>query len=254
MFLCKLNWKLNSFAYMYGFSWGFPDGLVAKNPSAKQEMRVQSLGQEDSPKKVATHSRVLPWEIPWTEEPGEPQSMGSQRVSHDWLYNNKWFLYYQKDTPAHIIWKCIFRQKWIFMGFACNHVPSRAFQLALVVKNLPANAEDIRDVCSIPGNTMDRRSWQAAVHRVTQSQIQLQWFSTHIYLPGICLYASAPPSVALPLPTWQPSGGLAPPPNHTPTYYDRINACTFSNLGTCLFCPELMSVCLHVCFPSKTMS
>ena len=51
---------------------------------------------------------------------------------------------------------------------------TRAFQLALVVKNLPANAEDIRDVCSIPGNTMDRRSWQAAVHRVTQSQIQLQ--------------------------------------------------------------------------------
>ena len=45
---------------------------------------VQSLGREDSlEKEMATHSSVLAWRIPWTEEPGGLQSMGSQRVEHN---------------------------------------------------------------------------------------------------------------------------------------------------------------------------
>ena len=47
-------------------------------------MRVQSLGQEDPlEKEMAPHSSVLAWEIPWTEEPGDLQSIGLQRVEHD---------------------------------------------------------------------------------------------------------------------------------------------------------------------------
>ena len=50
---------------------GFPGGSVVKNPPAKQEIRVQSLGQEDHlEQKMATHSSILACEIPWTEEPG----------------------------------------------------------------------------------------------------------------------------------------------------------------------------------------
>ena len=49
-----------------------------------QETRVQFLGQEGPLEKgMATQSSILAWRIPWTEEPGEPQSMGSQRVGHD---------------------------------------------------------------------------------------------------------------------------------------------------------------------------
>ena len=49
-----------------------------------QEMQVQSLSQEDPlVKEMATHSSILAWEIPWTEEPGRLQSMGLQRVAHD---------------------------------------------------------------------------------------------------------------------------------------------------------------------------
>ena len=49
-----------------------------------QETQVRSLGQEDLlEKEMATHSRILAWEIPWTEEPGRLQSMMSQRVGHD---------------------------------------------------------------------------------------------------------------------------------------------------------------------------
>ena len=48
---------------------------------AMQETQVQSLGQEDPlEKKMTTHSSSLAWKIPWTEEPGRLQSMGSQRV------------------------------------------------------------------------------------------------------------------------------------------------------------------------------
>ena len=48
------------------------------------ETQVQSLGWEDPlEKEIATHSSILPWTIPWREEPGRLQSMGSQRVGHD---------------------------------------------------------------------------------------------------------------------------------------------------------------------------
>ena len=57
---------------------------MVKNLPAMQETWVQSLGQEDPlEKEIATHSSILAWRIPWTEEPGGLQSVGSQRVRHD---------------------------------------------------------------------------------------------------------------------------------------------------------------------------
>ena len=57
---------------------------MIKNPPAVQETWVQSLGWEAPLKKgMATHSSILAWRIPWTEEPGGLQSMRSQRVRHD---------------------------------------------------------------------------------------------------------------------------------------------------------------------------
>ena len=55
-----------------------------KHLPAVQETQVRSLGWEDPlEKEMATHSSILAWRIPWTEEPGGLQSMGSQRVGHD---------------------------------------------------------------------------------------------------------------------------------------------------------------------------
>ena len=55
-----------------------------KRLPAMQETWVQSLGQEDPlEKEMATHSSTLDWKIPWTEKPGEIQSMGLQRARHD---------------------------------------------------------------------------------------------------------------------------------------------------------------------------
>ena len=57
---------------------------TVKRLPAMQETQVQSLGQEDPlEKEMATHSSILAWKIPWTEEPGRLQSMGLQRVRHD---------------------------------------------------------------------------------------------------------------------------------------------------------------------------
>ena len=57
---------------------------MVKRLSTMQETWVRSLGQEDPlEKEMATHSSTLAWKIPWTEEPGSLQSMGSQRVEHD---------------------------------------------------------------------------------------------------------------------------------------------------------------------------
>ena len=57
---------------------------TVKNLTAVQETQVQSLGQEDPLEKgMATHSSILAWRTPWTEEPGRLQSVGLQRVSYD---------------------------------------------------------------------------------------------------------------------------------------------------------------------------
>ena len=57
---------------------------ILKNLPAKRETWVRSLGCEDPlDKEMATHSGILAWRIPWTEEPGRLQSMGSQRVGHN---------------------------------------------------------------------------------------------------------------------------------------------------------------------------
>ena len=55
-----------------------------KNLPARRESWVRSLGWEDPLQKgMATHSSILAWSLPWTEEPGGLQSTGSQRVEHD---------------------------------------------------------------------------------------------------------------------------------------------------------------------------
>ena len=57
---------------------------IAKHLSTMQKTQVQSLGWEDPlEKEMGTHSSTLAWKIPWTEERGRLQSMGSQRVGHD---------------------------------------------------------------------------------------------------------------------------------------------------------------------------
>ena len=70
---------------------------MVKNLPAVQETQVWSLSWEDPLEKgMATHSSILAWRIPWTENPGRLQSMGSQRIGHDWATNTHthYYTYY----------------------------------------------------------------------------------------------------------------------------------------------------------------
>ena len=75
--------------------------LVAQtvNLPAMREIWVQSLGWEDFLEKgMANHSSIFAWRIPWTEKPGRLQSMGSQRVRHDWATNAFMFTFKPHHT------------------------------------------------------------------------------------------------------------------------------------------------------------
>ena len=78
--------QVNQQSLSYDENWDM-GGSEVKNPSAMQEpqeMQVRSLGREDPLEEaMATHSSILTWRIPRTEEPDGLQSMGSQRVGHD---------------------------------------------------------------------------------------------------------------------------------------------------------------------------
>ena len=70
--------------YPLQYSWASLLAQLVKNLPAMWETWVRTLGQEDPmEKEMATHSNLLAWRIPWTEEPGGLQSMGSQRVRYD---------------------------------------------------------------------------------------------------------------------------------------------------------------------------
>ena len=96
-FQCRWKfWQLLDYLFLRGcllkfqLSSSFPDflgGAVVNNPPANAEDQVWSLGQEDPlEEEMAAHSSTLAWEMPRTEEPGGLQSMGSDRVGHDWAH------------------------------------------------------------------------------------------------------------------------------------------------------------------------
>ena len=90
---CTARGFFTNWAKREGFTRAFVYlvSLVAqmvKNPPAMQETGVQSLAPEDPLKEgIATHSSILAWRIPWTEELGRLWSTGSQRVRHNWVSN-----------------------------------------------------------------------------------------------------------------------------------------------------------------------
>ena len=85
-----LNFLCTSHCVDWHCLFGLPtDGAVERISLPMQETQetwVQSLGWEDPLEEgLATHSNILAWKVPWTEEPGGLQSMGSQRAGHDWV-------------------------------------------------------------------------------------------------------------------------------------------------------------------------
>ena len=149
--------------------------MVKASAYTMRETLVWSLGQKDPlEKEMATHSSSLVWKIPWMEKPDRLQSMGSQRVGHNWVTH----FYFSSNTSE---------SKGLL----------RASEVVLVVKKPPANAGNIRDVGSIHGswrspggghgnplqysrqeNPMDRGAWWTIFHRVAKNRTWLKWLNT----------------------------------------------------------------------------
>ena len=90
-----------------------PMAQMVLNQPAMQEAWVRSLGGEDPlEKEMATHSSILAWRIPWTEEPGRLQSTGSQRVGHDWVSDTVKLENHCSRSPS----TCLLQVKMDFPG------------------------------------------------------------------------------------------------------------------------------------------
>ena len=95
--------------------WDFLGGSVVKNMPGKQETQVLSLGQKyPLEKEMETHSNILAWEIPWTEEPGGLQSMESQRVGHDLVKQHQHMLISRVTTKTRVKFCLLMERKDFF--------------------------------------------------------------------------------------------------------------------------------------------
>ena len=117
---------------------GFPGGTSGKEPTChcrRQEMWVWSLGEEDLLEEGrATHSSILDWGIPWTEEPCGLQSIGLQRVAHDWS------------------------------NLACTHAGRRKYMTISGSWALEPNHRLPREAGALPSTTHAQVSWPEQQH------------------------------------------------------------------------------------------
>ena len=123
-----------------------------------QETQVQSLAQEDPPgKEVATHSSSLAWRTPKTEKPGGLQSLGSQRVGHDWVTNILTFMHFYltlvKDvTLTHLLnmIQCFQSLLWYLLSHSiCSYVDSASLSyICLMVLQRSINSNKFKSMKS----------------------------------------------------------------------------------------------------------
>ena len=118
-------WKNHSFDCLD--LWASLVAQMVKNLPAVQETWVQFLGWEDLLEKgMATHSSIFAWRIPWTEEPGRLQSMGLQRVRHDWETNT--FTFSSRRSSNLFTWHI-----WHMTSQSGLHTPLTHFTRTLVI-------------------------------------------------------------------------------------------------------------------------
>ena len=166
---------------------------VVKNLPEIQKTQFWSLGLEDSLEiEMATPYSILAWRIPWAEESGGLQSMGTQRVGHDWATNTVSLF---THTPVAFISYIFYDTCW---WFVCNLL---GLPRCLSGKESPCNAGVTGDMGSIPGsgrspggrhgnplqysclkNPVDRGAWWATVHSVAKSWTRLKPLSTHVHV------------------------------------------------------------------------
>ena len=106
------GWCIRLFFFLFPFWTSLVAQMVKRLPTMR-ETQVQSLGREDPlEKEIAAHSSTLAWKIPWTEEHGRLQSMGSQRVRHDWATSLSLSLF--------LFWTVLWETQWTWVWENCR--------------------------------------------------------------------------------------------------------------------------------------
>ena len=159
----------------------FPDGSDGK--PTMRETQVQSLDQPDPlEKEMATHSSTLAWNIPWTEDPGRLQSMGSQRVGHNWVTSLQYgFTLRRKLDPVPVVSWSLFSccwvpfLPWLATAWTCIWNSWR-------LKPVPYKRENGTEMLSCPGNPQDPAQFQSSDFTGAGSHLwRLSW-----WLSGPC--------------------------------------------------------------------
>ena len=117
---------------------------TVKHLPTMPETQIQSLVQEDLEKERATHSSILAWKIPWTEEPGGLQSMGLQRVGHDWVTSLSLFTFilvqFSSVQSLSRVW--LFSTPWIAAYQASLSITNSRSSLKLTPLVIPLNSQE----------------------------------------------------------------------------------------------------------------
>ena len=133
---------------------------------------------------MASHSSTLAWKIPWTEEPGRLQSMGSLRVRHGWATSHSLFIFIHwrrkwQPTPMFLPresqgWRSLVGCRlWGCMESDTTEGLHFHFSLSCIGEG---NGNPLQ--CSCLENPRDGGAWWAAVYGVAQSQTRLKWLSS----------------------------------------------------------------------------
>ena len=127
---CMYTRARKRLSYMKTNIYQVPDMLASlvahtvKNLSAMWETQVRSPAGEDPLKKgMATHSSILAWRIPWTEKPGGLQSMGLQKVGHNWMNIKKYA--FRRGLALH---------RLLYLSIISYHSPWYWYQQSLILK------------------------------------------------------------------------------------------------------------------------
>ena len=129
---------------------------MVKHLSTMRETRVRSLGREDPlEKEMAIHSSAIAWRIPWREEPGRLQSIGSQRVGHDSVTKSPIYIY-------RLLW-CL-KSVGICLQWGKPRSNPWSGRYPGVGNDSPLQYSCLED-------PLDKGAWWATVHRVAKSRI-----------------------------------------------------------------------------------